>query len=299
MSDPKPGFVENQRTLLIDGDTVAFIAAAAVQSTQEDFFGFVKPFANVVQGEACVDTIIQSLYRDLGGHSLQVYLSDPQGSWRLELQGAYKANREQFVEGEAAKVRPLLLGRMKEYLKATYGATYWPGLEADDVLGILMTEPQPYPGERVMVGRDKDFDTIPGLHHQIKKDIDSKGKPVVREVTPEYADWFHLVQSLAGDRVDGYAGCPKVGMTLARQILAEPRELIPEEGRITRGPNKGSTTTKWVKKGSTDPWKTIVSWYVSKGQTEKEALLNARLAHILRHEDYDRETGAVRLWVPK
>jgi len=288
-----------ERTLLMDGDTIAFMAAAAVQHTLTDEQGFVQPFAKVEQGEAAVDSIIMGLFSDLKGTGLQVYLSDPEGSWRLQLQESYKGNRVEFAdEGTTAKVRPLLLGRLKEYLKAKYGAEYWPGLEADDVLGILMTRPVSYPGERIMVGRDKDFNTIPGLHHQIKIDVDSKGRPLVREVSEDFANWFHMVQALAGDRVDGYAGCPKIGMTRAKEILSAPHMLVKSETTVTRGPRKGQTTTKWVKGKECTMWECVVAYYVAAGQTEREALLNARLAHICRAEDYNDKDGSVKLWVP-
>jgi DNA polymerase-1 len=107
-----------------------------------------------------------------------------------------------------------------------------------------------------------------------------------------------MVQSLAGDRVDGYAGCPGIGMERSKRILSDPKELVPEHGVVTRGARKGQATTKWVSKPTDSMWRCIVTHYEKAGRDEAEALLNARLARILRAGEYDRETGAVKLWVP-
>lgn len=279
-----------QITLLMDGDTLAFMVAAAVQNTKEDEQGFVQPFANIMEGEAVLDNMILGLMRDLKGHFCNIYLSDPESNWRKELFPEYKANRKDAI-------RPLLLGRLKEYLRSKYSAESWPGLEADDCLGILATAASKYPGKKIVVGKDKDFNTFPCLVHTIG-DRDGK-EPVVREITPEYADWFHLVQTLAGDRVDGYPGCPGIGMERARRIMDDPKILVPERGVITRGLRKGQETAKWVASPAAgNIWAAVVSNYEKAGKTEKDALLTARLARILQAEDYNLETGAITLWTP-
>lgn len=281
-----------QRTLLFDGDTIAYIAASAAQHSFEDEQGFIMPFANVKEGMALVDNLILGLMRDLNGHFMQVYLSDPESNWRRLLMPDYKGNRKEDWEGQQ---RPLLLARLKEYLRTAYEATHWAGLEADDVLGILATSPHDYPGDTVVVGKDKDFKTIPGLHHQIGSDK----RGAVREVTQESADFFHLLQSFAGDRIDGYPGCPGIGMERALKILADPVILEPEHGVVTRGKRKGQATVKWMPKPAHgNLWGCIVSHYLKAGLTERDALLTARMARILRYEDYDRESGKVVLWVP-
>ena len=101
-----------------------------------------------------------------------------------------------------------------------------------------------------------------------------------------------------GDRIDGYPGCPGVGDKRARDIMSDIHELVPESTTVTRGLRKGQTTTKWVRKPTSSPWRCVVSQYEKAGLTEEDALVNARLAHILRGGDYDRKTGAVKLWVP-
>lgn len=285
ISEPAP-----ELTLLVDGDVVAFICAAACQHVEVDIHGFIRPFAQVVEGEAAVDNTLHFLMDRLGATHMRVFLTDPESNWRHGVDPNYKAVRKDLV-------RPLLLARLKDYLRVRYGAEHWAGLEADDVLGILATHPTAVPGDKIVVGRDKDFKTIPGKHHTLR-DLDENGEPIVRTVTLAEADAFHMTQALAGDRVDGYAGCPGIGMERAARIVANPEVLTPEEGVVTRGPRKGERTTKWVATPTDDVWAAIVSQYRKAGLGEKDALRTARLARILRASDYDLQTARITLWTP-
>lgn len=279
-----------ETTLLIDGDVVAFTAASAVQKIQEDEFGFVTPFANRHEGEAVVDNMVIGLEQLFSATHYRIVLTDPKENWRRGIYADYKSNRKDGA-------RPLLLDKLKDYLREKYAAFHWPSLEADDVLGILCTEPQDFPGKRILVGKDKDYRTVPGFYHTLK-DLDHRGKPVVMEITEWEAQRFHLYQTLTGDAVDGYPGCPGIGKTRAEELLNNPIRLTPQEGVITRGVNKGNSTTKWVSEPTRDLWAMVVSHYRKGGQGEAEALVTARLAHILQHEDYDRDTQSITLWTP-
>jgi DNA polymerase-1 len=278
--------------LLIDGDVIAFVAAAAAQKVYMDAFGIVQPFAHRQEGEAICDNLIGGLLSGFSTDNFEVYLSDPHANWRKEVMPSYKANR---VEDWAGQTRPLLLPYMKGYLTDKYKAVFWPELEADDVLGILSTADDS--GESIICGKDKDFKTIPGRYHRLK-DFDSKGKPVVNEITKWQATRFHLYQTLKGDPVDGYPGCPGIGDTRAEEVLDHPVVLTPQPGVKTSGKNKGDPTVKWVSEPTTDLWAMVVSQYRKAGQSEKEALLNARVANILHNDQYDRETKEITLWTP-
>jgi DNA polymerase I len=278
--------------LLIDGDIVAFVSAAAAQRHLEDSYGYIRPFANIQQGEALVENMLYALKLGLKADSASIYLSDPEHNWRREVDPTYKTNRT----GE----RPLLLDNLKGYLREKHGAVHWDGLEADDTLSLLMTEPQveDAPTQLICVGRDKDFKTIPGLHHSWKQDLDASGNMAIREVTPWEADRFHMMQTLAGDRTDGFNGCPGIGMDRAAQIIDRPMRLLPQPGVKTRGVNKGESVTRWMSEPTRDYWACIVSHYRKAGLTEADALTTARLARLLRHGEYDKETGAITLWTP-
>lgn len=281
-------------TLLIDGDVIAFTAACAVQRIYEDEFGFVSPFANRHEGEAVVDNMLISLELGFKSTHRRIALSDPKANWRKSIFPDYKANRKDSV-------RPLLLDILKQYLRDKYAAFHWPTLEADDVLGILSTEKQQYPGDRILVGRDKDFKTVPGLYHRIK-DLTADGKPIVQRITPWQAQMFHLWQTLAGDATDGYPGCPGIGKTRASLILENPVRLMPSMTTITRGKNKGQPVKAWKAEPTTDLWACVVSHY-QKGMdadwniAEQAALMTARLAHILHSGDY-LGGDTVTLWDP-
>lgn len=89
-------------------------------------------------------------------------------------------------------------------------------------------------------------------------------------ITPEEGYRWHLIQTMAGDQTDGYAGVPGIGIKRAAALL-------DEHG---------------------DNWKTVVDAFAEKGLDESVALLNARLAKILQCEDYDFSTEQVRQWLP-
>lgn len=272
-------------TLYVDGDVIAFVAASAVQKTYEDDFGYVWPFANSVEGTVAVDNMLFLLKRKLRSEVMWVYLSDPEANWRSEVEPTYKDNRKKAV-------RPMLLGRLKQYLRDRYKATHVPGLEADDCLGIAATEDP----DAIVVGRDKDFLSFPGRYHKLK-DLDSSGQPIITTTDLKAANRFHMIQALSGDRIDGYFGCPGIGPERAARIIDNPVVLKPKAGVITRGPNKGQKTTKWISEPTTDVWACIVSHYAKEGLGEDVALKNARMARILRAGDL-MDNGKIKLWTP-
>ena len=83
------------------------------------------------------------------------------------------------------------------------------------------------------------------------------------------AKW-HLIQTLAGDQTDGYAGAPGVGVKRAE--------------------------TLFDKHGYS--WETVVNAFKEKGLGEEIALQNARLAKILTVDDYDFKQRCPILWTP-
>lgn len=269
--------------LLMDGDVLAFIAAAAAQTVYLDWdTKWARHQAHGPTGEAIVDNMVATLKADLSAQSAEVYLSDPKDNWRYSVDPTYKGHRT----GE----RPLLLDYLKDYIRERHGAVHWDGLEADDVLGIRGT--QGHTLRTVIVGRDKDFKTIPGHHHGIKQDQPGS----VRDISPWEAQRFHLIQTLAGDPVDGYSGCPGLGMTRAERVIDTPMVLVPKPGVKTRGVNKGEGVTRWMSEPTQDLWACIVSHYRKAGLGEQDALKTARLANILHADQY--EDGKITLWTP-
>lgn len=278
-------------TLLLDGDTIAFIAASACQHQLQSEDGTIETFFRIPEGEAVVDRKIQSLFDRLKATHIKVFLSAG-SNWRFGVDPHYKSNRKDSV-------RPKGLGPMKDYLRSRYGAISVSGLEADDCIGIYLTNPELEDwGTRIAVGYDKDFNTIPGKHYQLKGDDTAGGTPAIRTVTPEQAYLTHLTQTLSGDAVDGIDGCPGIGKKRAAALVADPQRLVAREGVITRGKNKGQKTTRWTKAGPCSPWEAVVCAYQKAGLGEAEALVAARLTNILHHHQYNPESHAVTLWEP-
>ena len=74
------------------------------------------------------------------------------------------------------------------------------------------------------------------------------------EVTEEDANYNHLLQALTGDAVDGYSGCPGIGIKRASRLLDADAS-----------------------------WDSVIAAYDKAGLTEEDALVQARVARILRH----------------
>jgi DNA polymerase-1 len=165
--------------------------------------------------------------------------------------------------------RPVVYKPMREHIAKAYETFLRPTLEGDDVLGILQTRGTE---ETVIVSIDKDMKTIPGLHFNYGRE----GATVV-EVSEQEANYNHYQQTLTGDTTDNYPGCPGCGPVGAQKIL----------------------DACWSGTAfHTDPWPSIVKAYEKKGLGEEVALMNARVARILRAEDYNFKTKEVILWNP-
>jgi len=282
--------------LLIDGDVFAFIAAAAVQKNMQDALGNWRSFADPNEGELEVERLIarhrEKLKKPGSRAADTIVLSDPDANWRWDVVRSYKDNRV-TAYGELSH-RPMLLGHLKDYLRQRYGAFHHSRLEADDTISIIATSENALgakDGGFCIVGRDKDFKSIPGWLYTYKTDA-----PI--HITLADADRWHYAQSLAGDVTDGFHGCPGIGIKRAQQILDEGCKFVPQEGILTKGPNKGQKTIKWFKEPCDDPWQIIVSCYERAGLSEDDALTNARLAHLLRHGEYNFTNHEVTLWLP-
>jgi DNA polymerase-1 len=159
--------------------------------------------------------------------------------------------------------KPMILKPLREHAEQAYETVCWPTLEADDVLGIIATKPQ-NANRCIIVSNDKDLLQIPGRHF---RPMDAAAG--IQIVTGFEGDMQFYRQTLSGDKADNYPGCPGVGPLMADRII----------------------------EGTTDFWGAIVAAYAKAGLTEEDALLQARLARILRDEDYDSREG-VRLWQP-
>tara|TARA_B110000208_G_scaffold98005_1_gene122506 strand:+ start:551 stop:1312 length:762 start_codon:yes stop_codon:yes gene_type:complete len=140
----------------------------------------------------------------------------------------------------------------------------WPShrqatLEADDVMGILGSAPAI---DTVIVSDDKDMKTIPGkLFRPNDGDL--------LDINLLEADRNFYSQTLTGDVTDGFQGCPKVGAVTAAKIL-----------------------------GNRPDWSLVENQFAKAGMSRDEAITQARMARILRVDDWDAKNEQVKLWEP-
>lgn len=254
-----------KRTLLIDGDV--FVYQQAIRNQEVVQFGedLVFPVAHQAPAWAGLLDTFESIKKTLKATDIIVALSDEE-NFRTGVYDGYKHNRDHTK-------RPLLVKILKDRLVAEYGAHRIDGLEADDVLGILQTHLK---GETIIVTSDKDLLTIPGKVFKYRPATENKPKSSYDRivVTEEEADRWFYTQCLTGDRVDGYPGCPGMGIVTAEKLL----DKVEEDGG--------------------DVWEAIVAAYAKKGLDEEFALSQARCARILRASDYNFKTKEVIPWTP-
>lgn len=218
------------------------------------------------------DELVASIKEATGAERMVMALSSYGNRWRNEVMPSYKANRK-------ATRKPLMYPVIREYVHEAYECFERPTLEGDDVLGILMTHPTLIPGEKVCVSIDKDLKTIPGQHYNYVKGT-------WQTISERWADYHHLTQTITGDTTDGYPGCPGSGPVAAEKLLAPfLSDAGMENGAIDGFDVAGA-------------WTAILAAYAKKGLGPDVALMNARVARICRHTEYDFKKKEVVLWQP-
>ncbi|SKB49583.1 hypothetical protein [Sphingopyxis flava] len=250
-------------TLLIDADLIAYVASAATQKAY-DFGDTVAVWHDFEEAKTAADWEIQKIISRLDPDDVTLCFSDDFNSFRKDrIDPTYKGNRV----GE----RPEELYPLKEWLKGTYESAYRPALEADDVMGIIATDPS-RSDERIIVSADKDMMTIPGLLYRPQLDTDLRRKPPILTITPLEAIRFHFWQAIVGDQTDGYPGARGVG-----KLSPWAQDVLEAESEE-------------------EAWDEVLGAFSSVGLTEEDAVRQARLARILQHQDYDGTRPI--LWLP-
>jgi DNA polymerase-1 len=239
-----------KRTLLIDGDIVAYRYSSTVEQEVDWGDDVWSLWADAKEAKKLILQYLDHLVEVTAADDFIFTFSD-KDNFRKTIYPDYKHNRK-------GKRKPTCYKGIKTWLEAEYASIDMPTLEGDDVMGILATSGK-YE-ETVIVSEDKDMKTIPGLLWRAAE---------MEDISEEYADYYHLYQTLVGDATDGYKGCKGIGDKRATDILSK------------------------------DPtWEAVVKAYEKAGQTEEEALVQARLARILRASDYNTKTQEPILWTP-
>ena len=257
-------------TALIDGDIFAYTAAATAEVATDWGEGLWTLHAQEGPALAEMEASILRAAEAVEADTIIVALSDTE-NFRKAVLPTYKGNREGVR-------KPMLLPFLKEKLGELFTVYQRPGLEGDDVLGILSTWGG-LKGDKIIVSKDKDFQCIPG-----KVFYTHKPELGVQEITSHAADYFHFFQTLTGDTTDGYSGCPGCGPKTAEKLL----NAALEEGTPWANPTQLNAIY----------WQHVVAAYAKKGLGEEEALTQARVARILRASDYDFKKKEPILWTP-
>ena len=256
-----------ERTILLDADILAYKVSVLNQHDYD--FGDTGQARAIDEAEAIrqADELVGEYCEAVRASRAVICLSDPEHNVRKELDATYKANR-------AGQEDPVMRRWIESYLATEYTSFKRPRLEADDCMGILATRPKLLGSkfqntEVIMVSEDKDMRTVPGLLYN-----PNRPELGVIEITEEEANRFHMWQTICGDPTDGYPGVKGVG------------------------PKSDYCTYLMEDAEQSEFWDVVLEAYASKGQSEEQAILQARLAHILWASSFNLKTHKVRLWQP-
>lgn len=246
---------------LIDADVVCYRAAIVQQST----FKWDSQTSTTMVEEGgehkaaeCALEMVRA-WTKLAGCKRAVLAFTGSNNFRKTLLPTYKSNR--------TSGKPLVYQQTVMAVCDRFPSSRVDGLEGDDLLGIMSTGS--YRDNSVIVSVDKDLKTIPGRFFNPMKA--SEG---ILEVPEATADRWWMFQTLIGDTSDGYKGLPGCGAVGAEKIL-------------------GAAT------GSLEGlWRRVYEAYKAKKLTLNDALTQARVARILRTEDWNKADRTIRLWHP-
>ena len=230
-----------QPTLLIDADYFFYRAASAAEQEldySEDLTVIVGSFK---KGKRIVEQDLDNLKTRFDTDRLLLTFTDSR-NFRKDVDPNYKGNRR--------KRKPAGYLKLKNWAIEAYDTFIFPGLEADDVMGIMATSGD-YENP-IIVSPDKDMRQIPCRIFDLTNEF---------EITEDQGLHQLFMQCLTGDQTDGYKGCPGIGPKKASELLKK--------------------SEYW--------WDVCVATYQDAGLKEEDALRNMHLARILQITDWDAE----------
>jgi DNA polymerase-1 len=235
--------------LLIDCDFVVYKCCAAAEAEIDFGDDVIVVTSSFKEAYSCVKRELKRIENKFGSFDETILFFSDSKNFRKDIQKNYKGHRN--------RKKPCAYRRVINKLSEEYSVIKMPTLEADDSMGIYATKNT----GNIIVSPDKDMKQIPGMLWNFEEST---------LIKPEDGAKWHLIQTMAGDNTDGYAGVPGIGVKRAVALFEE----------------KGYS------------WKTVVEAFKEKGLSEDIALENARLARILTNEDYDDEKMEPILWSP-
>lgn len=261
------------KQLLIDADFTLFMAASAVERDSvfenENGDNVHVLHSDRAEARANFERMVKGYVRDLRADEAILVFSGS-NNFRKEVWDGYKGNRK-------ASRKPLCYWEVIREVREAgeFRVVSEDCLEGDDYIGILATRPSSV--ERIIVSDDKDMQTLPNVK------IWRMGKMIETDV--DSADEYWLLQTLMGDTTDGYKGCPGIGPVAAKKVLekpGDPWQNVLDAYRQAYAKDKDEEKAKWLGMAPDDL-----------------ALLNARLARILRSSDWDGKARRPILWTPE
>jgi 5'-3' exonuclease len=237
-------------SLLIDADFIVYKCCAGAETEIDFGEDLIVVTSNFKEAYEYVERELYNIANDLGCFDDSILFFSDSTNFRKSIDPAYKGHRN--------RKKPCGYKRVINKLKEEYPVVIMPTLEADDALGIYATKETGH----IICSPDKDMRQIPGQLFDLTQGV--------VEITPEEGARWHLIQAMAGDQTDGYAGIPGIGIKRAEALLEA----------------NGAT------------WQTVVEAFAAKDLDESVALMNARLAKILQVDDYDFTNQEPRLWNP-
>ncbi len=247
-----------RRTILLDGDLYAFKAAAAQERPVQFSESLTVLTGNPSEVFAMFKSQVSRFMDKLKADETIVCFSSPTRRYFRH------EVLPTYKQNRTGTRKPLTLGAVVEMIKAEYKTYAKDDLEGDDVMGILSTNKNIVKGRKIIVSGDKDMKSIPGFLYRDGEEI---------EIDEATADYYHMYQTLVGDSTDGYSGCTGVGPVGAKKVL-------------------GSEI------GYTALWPKVVEAFAKAKLSEEWATTQARVARILRNEDYDFKNKLPILWRP-
>lgn len=181
---------------------------------------------------------IVDISKETESNNLEFVLSGST-NFRYLVDPTYKHNR-------VGVRKPLLFDEFKEWISDLKFTTVVNGIEADDYVSYRKRQD---PKNVILVAVDKDV---------LKQNAGKHYNPVKQEwieTSKEEAIQFAYFQTLTGDQVDGYKGCPGIGEKRATAILEYEYDPV----------------ILWAK---------VCETYKKKGLSEFDALVQMRLANM-------------------
>lgn len=240
---------------LIDSDSLIYKYAATNQEVIEWDENTHTILTDLDKAKQELTEAIDGIMEATGCEDYLLIFS-PKQTFRYDILPSYKGNRKE------PKYPLEIYLPLRQYALEKFKYHIPIYVEADDFCVWSMYE---QPNEWVLCHIDKDLNQATGQHYNYNK-------LEAYEVDQAEADLLFYTQILTGDTSDGYGGCPGIGPKKAEKILAD-LDLTDEDA----------------------VWEAIVETYESKELTQEDALVQARMARMLRPSEYNGK-DTITMW---